>query len=523
MASKLLISISVSGATAARWRGGQLASCTVFGNDDNSIAAFGEFLARYSNTPAYLLVDAVEEDYRFETMPHASASERGQMVERKLRQYYRSTPYSGGMLLGRDSGKRRDDRFLFSALTNPELIEPWLAELNRAGLPVAGIYLLPTVTPALVDLIGVRAPNLLLVAVHPAGIRLTFFKDGVFRLSRLSRADADSGEGRAIIDEISNTRLYLHALRAATLDESVAVVLLDHADRLAGTGAAITAENPSLQCTRLGRADIAARLKLDPALITQSLSTIYLSLLGARTPDTNLAAPAITLGFRRYQARRQLIAAAGITAAVCAVWAGFNILQQLSVSEDINDVARRTARVNAEYQTATLQFPESPTSAENLQKGTELAKKLRDDARTPEQFLAVVGRALEASPQIVLLELGWQYLPGEIAARGDAASQQPVARETTPPGIPGAANQRRQSGLLSGQVRNFGGDFRGAISLISALAERLRADPAVANVSVVKLPLNVSPTIAMTGSTAENPARTGTADFQIVVTLKQNS
>lgn len=524
MAKKLLLYISINGATAARWRGGRLTDCELFANDEQGIAAFHAYAAATAGTPAFILVDAVDEDYRFETLPHASSSDRAQMVERKLRQHYRGSPYGTGLLVGRDSSKRRDDRFLFAALTNPDLVTPWLAAITEAALPVGGIFLLPMVTSGLIDLLDARPKNLLLVATHPAGVRLTFFREGIFRLSRLSQSDAAAGESRAIIEEISNTRLYLHALRAATLDEPVSVVLIDHADQLLDTSRAISEDNPSLKCSHLGRADIAARLKIDPALIALSPATIYLQLLGAKTPDSNLAPATVTAGFRQYQSRRRLVAASLLVSVISMAWAGFNLSQHWSITAETEDAARRMAQVNADYQAATRQFPSAPTSADNLQKATELAARVRSAAQTPEPFLAVIGRALDASPQIVVVEMGWQYRTSEYETGGTATQPAAGRAEPAPPaGTTTTAALRRHSGLLSGQVRDFKGDFRNAIESINALADRLRKDPAVESVRIAQLPLNVSSTLALTGNTTDSPAQSGIAEFKLIVVLKQPS
>jgi hypothetical protein len=55
---------------------------------------------------------------------------------------------------------------------------------------------------------------------------------------------------------------------------------------------------------------------------------------------------------------------------------------------------------------------------------------------------------------------------------------------------------------------------------INQLAERLRADPAVDQVKVTQLPLNVSPGLALTGSTSETPGSGGSTEFRLVVVLK---
>lgn len=522
MASKLLICISANRTTVARWRGGRLSDCAVFSPDDTGVSEFRDYVADCGNIPAFIIVDAVEEDYRFETLPHASGSDRAQMVERKLRQYYRASPYCAASLIGRDSSKRRDDRFLFAALTNPEIVAPWLGVLVECELPVGGIFLLPMVTSGILGLLDGKPGNLLLVAAHPAGIRLTFFREGAFRLSRLSRGDAATVlHGRAIADEISNTRLYLHALRAATLDETVSVVFLDHGDQLGDLPRQISEENPSLQCSALGRDEIAKRLRLDPALLDISPAVIYLQLLGRSTPENNLASKAITAGYRRYRARHQLYAASAAVALAGLAWSGANLWQQFSTQDNIDDAVRKTARVNAEYQAATLQFPAAPTSADNLKRATELAEKLQASVISPEPFLQVIGRALAPSPEIMLTELGWQHRPGEFEAGGQAAAST-SARQAAAPGGPAPA-LRKHSGMLAGQMRDFKGDFRQAILSINALAERLRSDPVVESVRVVQLPLNVSPGLALSGNTSDAPAQGGSADFRIVVVLKQPS
>jgi len=151
MSEKLLICLSAEEVTAAHWRARRIADCRVFRNDDAGFAEFEEFLLDFAGIPTYIMVDAVEEDYRFETLPHAFGSDRGEMVRRKLRQHYRNIPYVNACFLGRETGRRRDDRYLFSALTNPELIGGWLQAVVAKGLPIAGIFLLPMVSPALVS------------------------------------------------------------------------------------------------------------------------------------------------------------------------------------------------------------------------------------------------------------------------------------------------------------------------------------------------------------------------------------
>lgn len=519
MADKLLICISAGQASAAHWTGSKIADCRVFAHDDSGLAAFKEFLAPFSTVPVYLMVDAVEEDYRFETLPHTYGSDRGSMVGRKLKQHYRNSPYTSAWLQGRESGKRHDDRYLFSALTNPELVTDWLQAVTEKDLPVAGIYLLPMVSTALLDKLQLKAPNLLVVAQHSAGLRLTFFRNRQFRLSRLTRHDSDTTEDAArirfIAEEISNTRLYLHALRVTTLDEPLTVLLLDRQDEFGDAAQVIAHDNPGLGCQHLGSTEIASRLGISDAQLGLSRDVIYLYLLGLKAPASNLASSDITSGFRRYRLRRGVYAATAAVAMAAVVWGGLNTYLFMDANAQALEAAQQSAQQQALYQEATRLFPAAPASAENLKKAVEVAQKLRESARTPEMMMGIISTALEASPAIVLREFGWKYAPTEIesgvtAVRSDSESAAPA----------GVTLPRKQSGLIDGEVRPFRGDYRAAIDTINEFADRLGRDPAVQQVRVVKLPLNVNPTLALTGNTLDSREQSGTAEFRLLIVLK---
>lgn len=519
MADKLLIGVSAPVVTAAHWRGGRIAECQTFANDEGGQADFKEYLARLVDMPAYIMVDAVEEDYRFETLPHAFGSDRADMVSRKLKQHYRNTQYMAATPLGRDTGKRRDDRYLFSALTNSELIADWLQAVTARGMPIAGIYLLPMASAELLGRLDLKATNLLLVAQHATGLRLTFFRDRQFRLSRLTRGDGGRPENRTryFIEEISNTRLYLHALRTMTLDEHLTVLLIDRGDELQEEAAGIARDNPSLECARIGRGELSSRLGLDYALLDASPYSIYLHLLGLKTPPSNLAPASAMVGYRRYQARRAIYAGCGALAAAAAVWTGANLYNTVKLNWDREDAARQTGVLAAQYQEITRQFPQAPTSADNLKKTVEIAQQLQTTAHSPQKVMALLGRALDRSPAIIIRELTWKYGIAEIPVEGSGGREATSTDRASVASVP--AGQRKESALIDGEVRPFRGDYRNAIDTINGFADRLRDEPEVAEARVVKLPLNVSPALSLSGNTLDNPEQGVTAEFKLLLVL----
>jgi hypothetical protein len=521
VADKLLIAISAHDATVADFRGTRILECRTYAHDDEGLAAFRDFLAQFDNVPVHIVVDAVEEDYRFESLPHATGSDRAAMVGRKLKQHYRNSPYVSAVSLGRDSGKRQDDRFLFSALTNPDLITDWLQAVVARGLPVAGIYLLPMVSTALVQRLDQKAANLLLVAQHAGGLRLTFFRDHQFRLSRLTRGDSGRAENRVryFAEEISNTRLYLHALRTMTLDEPLRVLLIDRGDELTDVATGVARENPSLECVRFGRQDLSGRLGISESLLSSPYA-LYLQLLGLKQPEGNLAPESVTVGYRRHQASRAIYAGCGALALAGAAWVGINFYNVMMLRADTELAARQTALQAAQYQEITRTFPQAPASAEDLRKAVEIAQRLRESERNPQRMLALVSRAMESNPAIVIRELGWKFGLAEIEAETRARSAPPG--EAPPPATAGFASARKESALIGGEIRPFRGDYRSAIATINRFAGVLEKDPAVGEVRVVKLPLNVNPSLSLSGNTLDNPEQTqnATAEFKLVVILK---
>jgi hypothetical protein len=520
MADKLLISISARQVTAARWRGGRLGGTESFALGEDGLASFRQYLERMRNLPVQMLVDAVEEDYRVDSLPHSFGSERTEMVTRKLKQYYRNTPYCSAQLQGRDTGKRRDDQYLFCALTNPELIAPWLQALAERELPMAGIYLLPTLTPRLYSQLKLTQEKLLVVSIDPSGVRLTFLRDKKLRISRLAQIEAGGAPAlKSYAEEIANTRLYLHALRILTLDEPLSVLIVDSNDSMIELTSTVARDNPNLDCRRLGRAEIIALLGISGATLDASGDALYLHLLGLHAPDNNLAPSHLTAGYRQHQTRHGINALTAVVAFAAATWCASTWYQIFTLQSEMDDARRQTALLQSQYLEATRQFPAAPTTADNMKRAVEISQKIGATLRSPEVMLNVVSQALEANPAIVLNSFGWKYDRTEIDTERSRSSK--AASPATPSTTGTSANARRQSGLVEGEVRPFRGDYRAAIETIDRFAGTLSKRPEVAEVKVVKMPLNISPDLALTGNTTESREQAGKAEFKLVLVLKQ--
>ena len=514
MAVKLLLCVSADQATAALWQGRSLAGCRRFINDENGWIAFSNFLRAGRGIPIHIMVDSVDEDYRFESLPHARGGERAEMVGRKLKQLYRGTSYSSASLQERGAGKRKDDRYLFAALTDPELLSPWLRAIDFNGVPVAGVYPLPMVTTSLIERLRLKHTNLLIVTKNTAGVRQTFFKNLKFRISRLTPlGDATGIADQYYADEVSNTRMYLDALTVTHVDDTLQVVILDQDDSLAGLPAAIARGRPNMRSDLLARADIVSQFGITATELDASADALHLHLLGEKKPAINFAPTQVTGGFQRYLGRRWLYAASAATAAVAVLWSGVNAFEVLRLQDEMVDLRRQTQEFHAKYQQVTAEFPQAPIAADNLRHTVELAQQFRGSVRTPESMFLVISRALDATPQIELFRIAWHYGKGPAGTGAELA--QPGASDQ-PPLDPGTLVQ---TGVLRGEVTPFDGDYKAAMRFISAFANRLAADDKVAEVRTLQLPLNVSSDTGLSGSTNTSSER-GSAQFEISIVFK---
>ena len=187
LAKRRVLLLSGNGATLYRFSSGQADEPLTFGADDIGVGGFAEYLRLTAPDPVYVMVDIVEEDFRLDTVPHVFGRDRSAVLKNKQTRLFRDSRYAQSVFQGRESDGRKDDRVLFSSIIRPELLEPWLAQLARLKVPVAGIYSLPLVSGQLVKHIPLNAENALLVTLQArGGLRQTFFDGGHLKVSRLA-------------------------------------------------------------------------------------------------------------------------------------------------------------------------------------------------------------------------------------------------------------------------------------------------------------------------------------------------
>ncbi len=519
MVSKIVLCVFPDRLTAGYWRMGRLVACTAFTNDEQGHADFRDFLTAYPATPVYLIVDAVEEDYRVETFPHTAGSAQKALLDRKLNQLYRTSTYRAAQFLGREPDQRRDDIFLLVALSNSESLLPWIAVVDELQAPMAGVYLLPMVSQFLVDKLKLGAPHLLLADWLVSGLRQTYFQNGKLRVSRLApdQGIADQYRNAVYLSETEKTRLYLLSQRLIAPDTRLSLLVL--ADGHTGDDVCLKiGSSLDIECMALDAKMLAKRIGLQEAQLQEYPELLYMQTVAGGGVPVNLAPLEQTQVFQVYQLKRGIsFAALGVLVAGLA----FSMLNVRDVFRDREQHRLDSAQTRDFEQSYTIvsrDFPATPLPGNDLKTVYDLSQVIAANQHTPDRLMQVASAALDVSNDIVLQRLRWKSTD-DLNVKDNESEAGPSTATAQPQMA--ATGMLREVGFLDGEIRNFAGDYRAALDSVNGFAALLQKHPQVEAVTVVQQPVNVSAYTSLQGSTLDAEAQQmPAARFKIKVILK---
>ena len=139
MAQRHFLYLANSRMVSMTTRGKRIEMRREFAVSGAGVAEFERYLGGLEAIPAHIFTDLAEEDFRLDTIPHVGGRDRDAIMGRKLAQMFRSTPFRHAAVQGREPDGRRDDRVVYTAITNPDVLRPWVDALEKREVPRAGI------------------------------------------------------------------------------------------------------------------------------------------------------------------------------------------------------------------------------------------------------------------------------------------------------------------------------------------------------------------------------------------------
>jgi hypothetical protein len=497
------------------WKGGAIVERDVFGSTQLGTVAFTEYIAKHQALSTYVVTDLIEEDFRLDTVPHLRGNDQDTVIGRKLSQLYRASPFRHGIIQGREPEGRRDDKVLYHAVTNPELLKPLLAVLELAKVPLQGVYSSAVLSGRLLGALNAFFKHTLLVTIVPDfGLRQTYFQNKLIKFSRLTPIIFDEGQsvGELIAAETSRTWQYLDSLRFFASGETLEVSILVHSrDRQMVADAIRT--YPMIQYRFLDIDEVAGKLKLKPAPVSSHAEELLTHIYAQASLENHFATPEQQRYGTFKRARFGLFAlTAGILAA-CTVAASFNLYEASKVSAEIDKRAEMTKPLQAEYRTVVNEISKQTASSETVRDASGFFNQyIRPAPSSPGEFVRIFSNALTEFPKIHLLQLVWApvgdasttpiFAPSASPAVGPlkstsktgtlAGTSGPVPTGTQPAteSDPALSDGKFQALVVEAAITPFDGDYRKAINDIGVFLTRINQVPGI-SATMLAEPLDV--------------------------------
>jgi hypothetical protein len=485
---------------AYSWTKGELQRESIFSFNDEGVAEFAKYVAGAGKSLFYLLADFVEEDFAQENIPHLRGKDRRAVLARKLSQRYRDTTLAIALSLGIEAhGGRREERILYTAFTNTQQLQPWIAALRSREARVAGVFTVALVSAEVGKRVGFKAPRYLIVSLQQAGLRQTYIENGRMRFSRLGRVDFSNPRSIAENCALESGRIQQYLVNTHVLPReapALDVLVLAPSEYKALYDDACKGTSQLrfhvLDLDQVGR---------DAGLIAAPEETLaeglFLHFLAKFPAGEQFADDGLRRFYHLWRARVGMVAAGAAVFAFCLVFSGLKLLEIYQIDRQVEIDRQQQARASQEYARLQTGFPETPTTSENLKVIVRNYQTLLRQSAYPGDMLVGISRALATLPQVELDKIDWDSGAGPKLPAGPEASRTPPA--ATVPAAPANAEFQAQTAEISGRLLlPRASDYRTITVLVNQFAEALRKQSGMEVVST-RLPFDINAEKSITG------------------------
>lgn len=386
-----------------------------FGKDPDDAAR--ELFDQYSTYPVIIITDFLEESFRHDTGVHVSGLDKTALLERKLNYSFRNTSYRAASVVGREAEGRKDDKILLSALTKPEMIEPWVKVLLETKMQIQSVTSVAYLMQDYSNKAGLNDKNMMIVSIEEGSeLRQTFLRNGKIQFSRLTSLTTKESASLpdAINHESLQIRQYLERIKLLPFDSQMLIHVFSpfQIDE-----EVMESKNNELNVFRVfDIGELANSFALSIDGLEQGPTTLFLGRVLQKAKLRNVYAP---LNIRKYFHLKNL--ASGLSALGIGLVALTILLKLISLVDTMSNwdqVARLeslAAPLNRQYDQLTQSFPETPIPSAEMALVVETTEKITQNSYRLEQALSLISRALSVAPELQLTSIDWQMAKREVS------------------------------------------------------------------------------------------------------------
>lgn len=415
-ADKRMILINFEGLAVYGLDNGRLMKMATFIDDDVGRDKFRDYIFDESLSHVTLMVDSPAEDFIVEKVVHVSAYDRASFLTRKLDQHFRNVEYRSAKVLGREPTGRRDDRVLFSAITQTRNIDNWIRILLEEQVSIKSITSPAFAICKVARELGLEtSKEILLVNWQRNGIRQSLISNHKLWFSRLTPlpTDPEADLAQAMLDATLQSREYLERIGLLKHENApdvhvVSPVLEDDAfvDQPGSEDFGAVYHHNSIDLMPIDRyggpqSEITAILLcLDWGVRHDGFGNIYAS------PESRR--------FTKLRMQRNLIAAGCLLVLIIGGMISAPVLSDAIRSRsNYQAMTQDMLPVQEQYDELTAQFPETPIPSEAMALVVNSYDMIDGQNHVPFQLLSAVSQVVAQHSTISLTSLIWKLEGGE--------------------------------------------------------------------------------------------------------------
>ncbi|KAB2928177.1 MAG: hypothetical protein F9K30_01770 [Dechloromonas sp.] len=409
MSAHCLLYLNTHRLTAYAWRQGRLHAEGVFENGEQGLTAFRDYLQDRQNCHLSLLANIAEEGHVLETIPFLQGADRQALITRKIGQHFMGSPLAAAFSLGYEKNRRKNEKLLLSALTNPAHFDPWLQRIADSEVPLAGIYTVAQLAGPLLNKLGGAAKRSVLLSMQDHSIRESYVVDGRTLFSRMAPISDSSiaGIASSFAAEAAKLQQYLIGQRLIGRDENLPVFIIAYPPAIPAIDNACP-DRGNLSFSIIDSHHAAEKLGLKTPPEDNRCDPLYLHLLATSPPRQQFASAAHRHDFQLARIRRGILAL-GLTALLGGLlFAARESYHAHTLRHETQELQAREADMQARYQEISSSFPQLGIDNDTLRRLTDRHAELSRQQRQPEAALRRLSRAVDQVPAIALVRIDWQ-------------------------------------------------------------------------------------------------------------------
>lgn len=483
--------------TVFHWQNEKCISSYVFNPGEEGIEKFKTYLMATENTPVRILVDLIEEDFKKENIPHVGAADRKSIVSRLIDRHYRkSKDFVNYNVVGREKTGRKDDILLYSVLSNPEILEPWLKPIRECNTSISGIWSLPLLSEILFRKINNKSNNVLLVSQQvPSNLRQTFVKHGHFESSRSAVVNLeDATIGEYISSEVEQTIRFLSNQRHIGFDDKIEIHVICREDdleeiqsRCKDTALRSFHYHKLLEVTETLGCDMQSADTKETNISDYS-NGIYSFICSSKlSPVGHYGSPSLFHKYYEQLLSKSLYVASTIILLLSIIMSFSYFSESVVLDEESITLNIQTEGVNNDYEKTLAKLETKLSKTQQMKSSVLLTEKIQQSKiLSPQNFMVDISRILTRSGMhdTEITKIHWQQHQGSVMPVTND-NRKKINTDYA------KADEINQHAIIGGYIRVSQSSLKQSVNKVNSIIDAFKNNKLVKDVSIIQMPVDV--------------------------------